>query len=443
MSWFDAKEHNRWLSHNMHTILEYGHNAAIPTGFGYLRGDGTIDHNQPCWLYITARMTFVYSMGSIMGIPQCRKFATHGLKALETYFYDEEHGGWYEAIEAAPDDNGKAVPVKGHDGKQGFATQCVLLAAATATIANRPGAHELLAKAIDDQEAHWWDPEFSMVHSAWDTAYSQREAYNGLVAQLHAVEAYLSVSDAIHDQLWIDRAVDILHRVYQIAEANHWRIPEHYDAQWEPIYDFNEDDKFNFERPWGITVGHAFEFAHLTLLARAMLEDAGREVPEWMLTMATEIFDRARVDAWNRDGLPGFCYTTDYDGNPVDSRREYWVPLQAVQATVALFRTIQNTGGRSADLEHYEHCYHSWMDYVAEYVFERPGISHYHPASSSGVLPGESHGHQGIYHAFQAMLAPRLPLSPTMALALSNGKLDKPTWRASKKKKKKAWFGRQ
>lgn len=436
MSWFDALEHNRWLSHKMHTLLEFGHRSFVPTGFGHLLSTGEVEDNQPSWLYITARMTYVYSIASLLGIPQSRKYAQHGIKALSEYYWDREFGGWYEAIEQNLDADGKAVVPHSCDVKSGFATFCVLQAAATATVANREGAHELLNLAIEDQERHWWDEETGMVHTQWDRTYSTVDDYHGLVAPLHAVEAYLAVADATHDKLWLDRAVRILEKVSAIAEQYRWRIPEHYDSNWNTIDDYNSDDKHNYERPYGITVGHAFEFTHLILSARAMLEDAHRDVPEWMLTMATEIFERARVDSWKRDGNPGFIQTIDFNGVPVDTQRQFWVPLQAIQAAVALYRTTQNMGGRSGDLEHYEHCYHSWLDYVAESVFEPTGISHYHPPEQQR----RPRGHEGIYHAFQAMLAPRLPLAPTTATAVQSGKLDKPLWRAADVKKKSKWL---
>lgn len=439
MSWFDAKEHNRWLSYKMQSLLEFGHNSLVPAGFGFLDGSGEVDDKQPCWLYITARKTYVYSIGSLLGIPQCRKYCAHGIKALSDYFYDEENGGWFEAVQIQLDADGNAIVADGYGDKRGFATFCVLQAAAAATIANRPGAHELLKKAVEDQEKYWWDEEQGMVHSKWNRDYSQCDPYNGLVSPLHAAEAYLAVSDALHDVTWLDRAVRMLERVSHIAEANYWRIPEHYDEQWNPIPDYNIDNKDDYERPYGITVGHAFELTHLVLLARAMLEDTRREVPDWMLTMATEIFERARVDSWKRDGKPGFIQTIDFNGEPVDTNRQLWVPLQAIQATVSLFRTTQNMNGRSGDLEHYEHCYHSWLDYVAETIFEPTGLTHYHPIGHSEHKRPPK-GHEGIYHAFQTMLSPRLPLAPTTAAAISHGKLDDPKWRPSLKKEKKKWF---
>ena len=48
-------------------------------------------------------MTYVYSLGTLMGIPGSRRYCDHGVRCLRKYFLDHEHGGWFTAIEHAPD----------------------------------------------------------------------------------------------------------------------------------------------------------------------------------------------------------------------------------------------------------------------------------------------------------------------------------------------------
>lgn len=114
MGWLESIEHQRWLSRQLQDLLEHGHAAWAPTGFGYFRPDGQLDTDRPIDLAITARMTFAFSLGVLLGIPGSRRYADHGIRCLQTYFRDREFGGWYTAIDHDPNEGGHGVPW--HDG---------------------------------------------------------------------------------------------------------------------------------------------------------------------------------------------------------------------------------------------------------------------------------------------------------------------------------------
>lgn len=40
MKWFNTLSHNRWLEQETDRILDFGKNAAVPTGFGWLGNNG-------------------------------------------------------------------------------------------------------------------------------------------------------------------------------------------------------------------------------------------------------------------------------------------------------------------------------------------------------------------------------------------------------------------
>ena len=60
------------------------------------------------------------------------------------------------------------------------------------------------------------------------------------------------------------------------ARANAWRIPEHYDQNWQPLPDYNVDRRSDQFRPYGTTPGHSFEWARLLLTLEAGRDGAPR-----------------------------------------------------------------------------------------------------------------------------------------------------------------------
>ena len=63
-------------------------------------------------------MTFAFSLGTLMGIPGCRRFADHGVRALSRVMRDHEHGGWYSAVGHELDAEGHGVPVDAQARKE-------------------------------------------------------------------------------------------------------------------------------------------------------------------------------------------------------------------------------------------------------------------------------------------------------------------------------------
>ncbi|MCB7534982.1 AGE family epimerase/isomerase, partial [Escherichia coli] len=44
---------------------------------------------------------------------------------------------------------------------------------------------------------------------------------------------------------------------------NNWRIPEHFNSDWEPELEFNADKPDDQFKPYGATPGHGIEWARL------------------------------------------------------------------------------------------------------------------------------------------------------------------------------------
>ena len=277
------------------------------------------------------------------------------------------------------------------------------------------------------QNRYWWDEEYGLPVESFAYDFSDPEDYRGINAAMHTVEAYLATADVTGDLTWLARAVQIIDFAVNVqARANDWRLPEHYDAHWRPDLDYNKDQPAHPFRPYGVTPGHGLEWARLTVQARAALVARSLPVPDWMLDAAEELFDRARTDGWRVDGGPGFVYTTDFGGTPIVHERMHWVACEAISAAAALRRALLDDGRGEIEVEHYEHCYRSWVDYTEEYLIKAPGVWIHELDRDNWPSTRTWKGHPDIYHALQATLMARLPVWPAMGQALAEGRLDQP-----------------
>lgn len=441
MFWFDSIEHNRWLSACLQDLLDYGRKSEVKTGFACLDRNGEVDLEQPIQLYLTSRMVHVFSLGVLLGVPGCRRLVEHGIRCLNQYFRDPDNGGWFDAIEHELDQDGKAIPYKGREDKRSYSHAFLLLGAASATAADRIGAHELMQEAIRDNDLHWWDQEAGMVCESFNHDYSVCEDYRGLNSNMHMVEAYMLVAQVTNDSKWTERAMRILERVARVSREYDWRIPEHYDSDWQPLLGYNRDNPQETHRAYGSDVGHSFMFSRLMLEARAMLKNTKKEVPEWLSEAATEMFERAREDAWRRDGAPGFAFTVDWEGKPIIRDRQAWVQFEAIGAAVTMLRAAQQDGASAEVVDHYEHCYRAWLDFAYEHFLVRGGRIVHRLSPENQPLDLENQKlRDSVYHAVQAVLLPRLPLSPAFAIALAQGLLDKPVPEEPSRKKRFGGF---
>jgi mannose/cellobiose epimerase-like protein (N-acyl-D-glucosamine 2-epimerase family) len=406
MGWLGTPAHVRWLEAEGDRLLDFSRAARHPTGgFAWLDDAGRPELDRPVELWITCRMTHVFSLGHLLGRPGCAPLADHGLRALEGRFRDHVHGGWYAAV-AGDGPTGRA--------KSAYPHAFVVLAAASAALAGRPGGRELLDEALDVLLTRFWDDEHGMVVEEFDESFTQLDAYRGVNANMHTVEALLEAADATGDRTLLDRALRILTRVvHQLGPEHDWRLPEHFDEAWTPLLDYNADRPADPFRPYGATIGHWLEWSRLALHLRAAL---GAGAPDWLFDDAVALFDASVREGWAVDGADGFVYTVDWEGRPVVRERMHWVAAEATATAAALHAA---TGDPA-----YDAWYATWWDHVSAVFLDHELGSWRHeldPANRpSGVV---WNGKPDTYHAFQATLFPRLPLTPTLPAALRDGLL--------------------
>lgn len=291
----------------------------------WLDDDGQPDATQGLQTWITARMVHVFGLGALCGVPGSVTIAETALAGLTGPLRDPVHGGWYPMIKADGPAKGKAC----------YDHVFLLIAGATGTHAGIDGAAELLVEAEDLFLSHFWDAATGTCFDTWDSAFENLEPYRGINSNMHAVEAMLSVASLTGDRVWLERAERICHFVIANAEPNKWRIPEHYDGSLKPLLDYNHDRPNDQFKPYGATVGHAFEWSRLFVhLANSPLSTDRAT----LLSAAVQLFDRAVADGWSPDGAPGFVYTTDWDGRPVVRDRLHWVLTEAINTAAVLHR---------------------------------------------------------------------------------------------------------
>lgn len=290
----------------------------------------------------------------------------------------------------------------------------MVLAASSATVADRPGAAALLQQALTEWNEHFYEDATGRYLDTWDAEFRVLDSYRGVNGMMHSVEALLAAGDATGERRWHERAWEICRWVAELGAAHDWRLPEHFDEHWQPQLELNADRPADPFKPYGATVGHGLEWARLLLDTGAAI---GPEALAELTGPARALFERAAADGWAADGHDGFLYTTDWAGAPVVTDRMHWVAAEAVAAAAALDKVDPDpaTVGRAQ----------LWWDFIADRLVDPVHGSWFHQLDPRGtpidtVWPGKP----DLYHAVQAVLIPRLPLTPGPAAALRAGLLD-------------------
>jgi len=366
-------------------------------GFGYLGSDGRVLPDRPVETWIVARMTHVFGLAHLLGRPGADGLARHGVAALtDGPLRDTEHGGWF----AATDDDTKAAYVHAF----------VVLAGSTAAAAGL--GDRLMADALDVWQRRFWDDAAGLAVEEWDRSWTRLSDYRGANANMHGVEATLAAADAVTDPELADRlraqALRTVERVvHGWARENAWRLPEHFTPAWEPLPEHNRDNPADPFRPYGVTIGHQFEWARLALHVRAVTDPA----PGWLLDDAVALFDAAASRGWGADGHDGFPYTLGWDDRPVVGARMHWVLCEAVAAAAVL---AEVTGDRR-----YRELADTWRRHGEERFADPATGSWHHELTPTGeVGSGTWQGQPDAYHLVQMLLLDGHPIRGSVAAAL-------------------------
>lgn len=393
-----------WLELQRRLLRQHVISAVHPDGgFAWLGDDCTPQLERPVELWITARMTHVAALSVLEGDPSLEHALMHGVVALRDAFRDKRFGGWFAAVrDGAPT----------LSDKRAYEHAFVILALCSASAAGADGARQLLDEALEIFHGRFWRADDGLTVDVWDRSWSELEAYRGVNANMHTVEALLAAADVTGQTLWSDCAASIVERVVHGFAASHaFRLPEHFTPGWQVMLEHNRDDPAHPFRPFGVTIGHLLEWARLTLQTRTAL---GASAPAWMLPDAISLFEVAVRDGWAVDGHPGFVYTTDFTGGPVVRDRLHWVVTEAIAAAWALYEAT----GEPA----YADWHAVWWDHARElFVDARDGSWRHELSPENRPASTVWKGRPDVYHAYQAALLPSLSRPRSFAGALLEG----------------------
>jgi mannose/cellobiose epimerase-like protein (N-acyl-D-glucosamine 2-epimerase family) len=394
-----------YLSTERKRLLAFARKARLPDwGFGWLDSDGSLLADNTVHTYITARMTHVFSLAVLLGHEWAAEYADHGIRALAGPLHDDRYDGWHTTTDRA-----------GHplaDEKVAYPHVFVVLAAASATIAGRPQAAELLTHALAVIAQRFREPDSGLLREKWDRSWHSLDTYRGGNSNMHAIEALLAASDATGDTALADQALEIADFLANtIARRAQWRVVEHFDENWSPLWDYNRDHPADPFRPFGVTVGHGIEWSRLLIHLRTIRPDV-----DWLLPAARQLFSRAQRDGWDADGHEGFLYTVDWAGVPVVHERLHWVIAEATGAAAVMHRV-------TAEPE-YQLRFDEWWQWADDHFIDRQAGSWYHELDVSGTPSSAvKKGKADVYHALQATLLPGSPLTASLASALRAARL--------------------
>ncbi|WP_124054253.1 AGE family epimerase/isomerase [Arcanobacterium ihumii] len=419
-----TEETRQWLVSETEALVEFAQKSRVDAGFGTMDAVGGIDVDAGAQLWINCRMTHVFCLAYMRGNEAAKEYAEHGIRSLLNNFYDEEFGGFFSTISL---DSHEPLNERA-SRKEAYAHAFVLLASSSGIQAGIDGAEELFALAKQAHEDHFWEST-GLVCESWDRTFTENEPYRGVNANMHTVEGSLAAWDATHDITWLSKAGSILHFVLGSAQKLGWRIPEHFDVNWNLLPNFNEDCPADPFRPFGVTPGHGIEWARLALqfwVAAGTVEDSERASinadDAWLASIpeaAISLYDQALADGWNVDGAPGIVYTTSYDGEPVVHERMHWTVCEGIAAAAALATYGEDVNDQTLVNRMNDH-FDELCDFAIAKIIEKPGRwTHELDRNNepSGITwPGKP----DVYHAYQCLLMPIIPLTASFASAVKN-----------------------
>lgn len=378
--------HRAALANDARALLNF-HRASLSAdgSFVALGTDGTRHHGAAQELHTTTRMVHSYAMGQAWGAPDCAAVIDTGLRALWNWHRDADHSGYVWAIRG---------PRVEDERKLAYGHVFVLLAASSALEVGHEDAPRIFADIALVLERHFWDDAAARLREEFTRDWHPMSRYRGMNANMHGVEAFLAAYEATGQEVWLERAGDILAFFTQtMAEANGHRIPEHYTEDWQVDHAFQGDPVF---RPPGTTPGHSLEFARLLL----QHWDLSGRVDPTALPRARALVDTALADAWLPEG--GLAYTLA-PGGALDRRVRLWWPVAEGLAALAMLQKIE---ARPQDAAWYARL----TDFAgAHFIDTRYGG--WTPELGPDGLPSETLfiGKPDIYHALQANLLALVP----------------------------------
>ena len=396
--------HRLWLLDQARSLFEFFLPASINPdgGFFGLDLDGTPlpaarSNGELRLLFTTSRMVHCAAIGHQLGMPGCERIVDHGMAFLWDRHRDNLNGGFFNGV----DDAGAPDPAK-----QAYGHAFVLLAAASAKVVGHPDADRLLADVTDILVNRFWDPAAGATSEEYTADWQSFSDYRGQNSNMHLTEALMAAFEATGDSTYIEMAQSIAGLIIdKHARAQNWRVPEHFDTDWNVDFDFTGDPQF---RPSGTTPGHAMEWSRLLV----QLWELGNRQHDWMRPAAEALFLNAWEHGWDKT-TGGFYYTLQWDNVPDETDRYWWPCCEAIAAASVLAKVSDNP--------QFETAYRRVWGFVEHHFIDRTQGG-WHAELDSLLAPVQRvfRGKPDIYHALQASLIPLLPANGSITAHLAS-----------------------
>ncbi|KAE9631769.1 AGE family epimerase/isomerase [Parasedimentitalea maritima] len=381
---FGTAEHRAFLIEDARRQFDFFQASVRPEGgFHTLDYKGLPLTDTVQELHTTTRLIHSYALGKIAGHKGCEAVIGTGMDYLWSHHRDRDHGGYLWALD------GNEIH---DDRKLAYGHAFVLLAGASAKMADHPDADRLIVDVTTILETRFWEDNHGLFSDEWNRDWSPFSTYRGLNANMHSVEALLTAYETTGRERYLAMAGRILDfLVYRIGASEGWRLPEHYTQDWKIDRTYSGNPMF---RPAGTTPGHSFELARLLLQHWDLSGRSNADVIEtaWLLTK------RALSDAWVPE-TGGFVYTLGFEGVPAVTSR-YWWPVTEAIGVLASFLKLEPT----EEL-------HQWYSRLWKFA-DTHFIDHQHggwfPEIDARGDPTaiQFNGKPDIYHSVQAALFP-------------------------------------
>lgn len=382
--WLNDADHRAFLAADAHRALDFFDASIRPAGgFAGLDPKGRPLASGVQELHSTTRLVHSYALAQMAGRLDRAGIIDQGMQFLWNGHRDTEHGGYLWAVD------GKDVV----DGtKLAYGHVFVLLAASSAKMAGHPDADRLLGDISDVLDRHYWDKAAGLFRDEFTRDWQPFSNYRGMNANMHGTEALLAAYEATGDSIYLTRAGGILDFFISGQAVTHgWRIPEHYDQDWQPDYSYSGNPMF---RPAGTTPGHSFEMARLLLQWWDLAGRPDGNAP----AQALALVETALADAWN-DDLGGIVYTLHRDGTVDNSARYWWPVTEALGALAALIKLDPTPA--------LEGWYRKIWGFAASHLVDaETGGWHHEVGSDNLPVMTQFQGKPDVYHALQADLLP-------------------------------------
>ena len=336
-----------FLAQHIQTTMDFYHPQAIDTKGGFFhhfRDNGSVYDANTRHLVSSTRFIFNYCEAArYFDNKEYLATARHGLNYLRTAHLNPISGGYAWLI-----NNGQKVDETNHCYGLAF----VLLAYASAVKAGIKEAQAYLHETFAVMEQHFWLPEHGLYADEASADWQTVPAYRGQNANMHSCEALIAAFEATGHEPYLDRAVllaeNICVRQTQTTQGQIW---EHYNAAWQPDWNYNKHDPKHLFRPWGYQPGHFTEWAKLLLIL-------DRHAPKpWLVETAKVLFDKALGKAWDHE-YGGLCYGFSPTGEICDTDKYFWVQAESIVAAALL---AKKTG---------EQRYWQWYESLWSYAWE-------------------------------------------------------------------------